>query len=185
VFKLCKFTVAWKQKEKVRYLIHMQYCFTVNIKCTGYRIWIFRPHKGGSAKMASPRVPHLCREVSDSYYTFISRFSLGLFWDTPNKKVKSLKWLTTLIPAINVLVVLVFFSLQKHCDGRCFHFPLNSLNTMLYGSKTCSRNQTVSKGPSDIYLFLVRLRRFAKPRSTKPRKVMDECINNFLNDSEL
>jgi len=71
--------------------------------CTSYRILIFRPYKRGPAKMASPRVPHFCREVSDSYYTFISRFSRGLFWDTPSKNVKILKWLTTLIPANYVL----------------------------------------------------------------------------------
>jgi hypothetical protein len=155
----------------------MQYYFVVNIKRTSYRILIFRSYKGGPAKMAWPRVPH-----PDSCYTFISRFLRGLFLDAPSKKVKILKWLTILIPASNVLV---FFSLQKHCDGRCFHFPLNSLNTMLYGSKISSRNQTISKGPSDIYLFLVRLRKFAKPRSTKARKVMNECINNHLNGSEL
>jgi len=59
----------------------MQYYFIVNIKRTGYRILIFRPYKGGPAKMASPRVPH-----PDCYYTFISRFLRGLFWDTPSKK---------------------------------------------------------------------------------------------------
>jgi hypothetical protein len=159
----------------------MHYYFIVNIKCTCYTILIFRPYKGGSAKMASPWMPHFCREVSDSYYTLISRFSRGLFWDI--QKVKILKWLTTLPPASNVLVYLsVFFFFVETLWWALLPF---SPQILLYGSKTSSRSQTISKGPSDIYLFLVRLRKFAKARSTKPRKVMDECINNFLRGSEL
>jgi hypothetical protein len=57
--------------------------------CTSYTILIFRPYKGDPAKKASPPVPKVCREVSDSYYTFISRFLQGLFWDTPEQKYEN------------------------------------------------------------------------------------------------
>jgi hypothetical protein len=53
--------------------------------------------------------------------------------------------------------------------------PFSPLNITRYGSKTCSSCRTVLmllsiEGPSDVFLFLGRLRKFAKPQSTNPRK---------------
>jgi len=72
----------------MRNLIQMNYYAIVHMKFTGYRILILYPYKGSPAKMASTRVPHFCREISYSYYTFIFRFVRGLCWDTSSKKDK-------------------------------------------------------------------------------------------------
>jgi hypothetical protein len=44
-----------------------------------------------------------------------------------------------LTPTPNILVIFsVFILFEKHWDGRCFFFFLDSLNTMQYSWKTCS-----------------------------------------------
>jgi hypothetical protein len=75
----------------------------------------------------------------------------------------------------------IFFSvfLQEYCDGSCFLFLFNSLNTVWSGSKTCCSVHTIlmilSTEGSEWHIFIFGVtHQFLKPHTKNLQKVRDD-----------
>ena len=103
-----------------------------------------------------------------AHHTLIPRFSRGLGSKTSCEKYKSAN--PPPPKQCYLCFFIFFFSFQKHCDGSCFFFSLNSLNIIRYGSQTFSSCRTILmllsiKGPGDVLPFLGQPREIAKLRT--------------------